>query len=82
MDDKPHGEGRLAYISGDVYEGQWVRERAEGFGRFTRRDGSCYEGQWLKDLQHGYGVETWPDGSRASEAVMGPAPNGIFNATR
>ncbi|WP_298615241.1 leucine-rich repeat protein [uncultured Odoribacter sp.] len=43
---KPHGEGKMIYVSGDIYEGTWVN----GFykqGKKSYVDGNIYEGEWL-----------------------------------
>ncbi len=63
-----NGKGRLIHVDGDVYEGDWVDNKAEGKGLFINfsekyGEGARYEGQWHNDQQNGKGTETWPDGS-------------------
>lgn len=36
MDDKPHGEGRMIYCNGDVYEGFWFFGKRSGYGVLTK----------------------------------------------
>ena len=32
MADKANGRGRLIHADGDVYEGEWLEDKAHGFG--------------------------------------------------
>jgi len=34
----------LIHADGDVYEGDWVNDKAEGYGKYTHLDGATYEG--------------------------------------
>ncbi len=36
LDDKAHGEGRMIYENGDVYEGFWFMGQRSGYGILTR----------------------------------------------
>jgi hypothetical protein len=36
MEDKPHGEGRMIYANGDVYEGFWFIGKRSGYGVLTK----------------------------------------------
>ncbi len=50
----------MTHANGDVYEGQWLDDRANGFGIFIDVNSDAkFEGYWLDDLQHGEGIETW-----------------------
>jgi hypothetical protein len=50
----------MTHSNGDVYEGAWLRDKANGFGVFIDVTSEAkYEGYWLEDLQHGEGIETW-----------------------
>jgi len=44
-----NGKGRLIHADGDVYEGEWVRDKAQGKGKYTHLDGATYQGEWLED---------------------------------
>jgi hypothetical protein len=41
--------GRLIHADGDVYEGDWLDDKAHGRGFYTHTDGSRYEGEWKDD---------------------------------
>jgi hypothetical protein len=64
--------GRFEYLSGAVYEGNWVasegRKYREGYGRMTvpskgELPGESYEGDWRQDQMEGFGTYHYPDGS-------------------
>jgi len=58
------GAGRYTWANGDVYEGQYVREKREGTGRLSRPgEGEEYVGAWLADQRHGRGRLTTADGT-------------------
>jgi len=44
-----NGKGRLIHADGDVYEGEWVRDKAQGKGKYTHLYGATYQGEWLED---------------------------------
>jgi hypothetical protein len=50
------GRGRIIHGEGDVYDGEWVNDKAHGRGTYLHMD--------REDKQHGFGVETWPDGGK------------------
>lgn len=39
-----NGKGRLIHCDGDVYEGDWVDNKAEGYGTYIHFYGAKYEG--------------------------------------
>ena len=43
------GEGRFVKLNGDVYEGQWLDDKANGQGTYVHADGSSYQGEWQED---------------------------------
>jgi len=46
-----NGRGRMTHANGDVYEGQWLDDRANGFGIFIDVISDAkFEGYWLDDL--------------------------------
>ena len=55
------GYGRLIHSDGDVYEGEWLNDKAHSRGKYLHRDGASYEGEWFEDKQHGMGLERWTD---------------------
>ena len=51
-----NGQGILKHENGDVYDGQWLYDRAHGFGSYVcKKDGEKYEGDWKLDVPHGNG---------------------------
>jgi hypothetical protein len=54
-DGRPDGEGRLAYRSGEVLEGRFVRGLLEGRGKRLDADGNRYEGEFRAGLADGTG---------------------------
>lgn len=53
----------MTHANGDVYEGEWVDDKAHGFGTFVDTEGAKYTGEWVNDMQHGYGEESWNKGT-------------------
>lgn len=49
-------KGRLIHADGDVYEGEWLDDKAHGCGIYTHTDGAKYEGYWKEDKQEGKGI--------------------------
>lgn len=60
--DKRHGNGKITFGNGDVYEGEWVNGKRCGNCKFTWKDGSVYEGECENDKQHGKGKITHTNG--------------------
>lgn len=53
-----HGQGRIVYDSGNVYDGQWEHDKRSGVGRFEYACGDVYEGEWSMGMYHGQGKYT------------------------
>ena len=65
MNDQAHGDGRIEYVDGNCYDGQWQYEMCTGIGTYYGSDGSVYKGQWYENYKHGAAEEeTYSDGSR------------------
>ena len=65
---RKHGKGTMSYPNGNVYTGDWVKNRMEGHGLYSYYQGEgmipdIYEGSLCSDLQHGEGTYTRGDGS-------------------
>ena len=43
------GKGTITYKNGDVYEGEWMKDKRNGAGKLTKADGSVQEGEWKED---------------------------------
>ena len=44
-----NGKGRLIHADGDVYEGNWLNDKAHGEGDYIHLDGAKYSGDWIED---------------------------------
>lgn len=57
-----HGFGTMTYISGNVYEGEWVEDKKSGHGVMTWSDRQeLYIGMWENDLANGEGEHIWTE---------------------
>ena len=52
---RAHGKGKMRYINGDRYDGQWVNSRREGQAQGNRRRARYVRGAWAKDMRNGAG---------------------------
>jgi len=43
---RPHGQGKLRYVDGNEYEGEFSNGNRVGHGKFTARTGWTLEGKW------------------------------------
>lgn len=57
-----NGYGRMKWVDGDVYEGQWKYDKLNGYGRYKWSDGDVYEGNFLNGKKHGKGTYKWTEG--------------------
>lgn len=48
------GKGRLVHADGDVYEGEWLNDKAHGKGVYIHRDGASYSGEWYEDIYRSF----------------------------
>ena len=58
-----HGEGKLVWLSGDMYEGTMENGFYSKYGKMTWFSGEVYEGEWKEDKKNGFGTLTWKDGT-------------------
>jgi hypothetical protein len=65
-----HGQGKLVYANGDVYEGSWELDVRSGEGTMQYADGSCYTGSWERDMACGQGKMTF---SPSAEMPLSPS---------
>jgi len=42
-----HGKGKLSWVDGSLYEGEWKNDMSNGKGRLIHSDGDVYEGEWV-----------------------------------
>lgn len=68
----PHGLGKMDYVSGDSYDGEWADGYYQGLGIYKWKDGQIYNGEYSKGIRNGEGTlyftkdvyftGTWKDG--------------------
>lgn len=68
--NQAHGHGRVEYVSGDVYDGQFVSGQRCGTGKWSNHNGETYEGEWANNAYHGFGT---------LHSVQGEEYKGQFN---
>lgn len=54
-----HGQGRMTWANGDVYDGQWKNDQRHCFGVAKFADLGEYSGEFKNDLKHGMGKFKW-----------------------
>ena len=47
MDGRCCGKGKLIHADGDIYEGDWLDDKAHGIGVYLHINGARYEGAVL-----------------------------------
>lgn len=63
-DGVPDGTGRMEYITGEIYEGDWLAGEICGKGRFFSIEGEQYEGEFQNNVIQGTGIKLYVDGSK------------------
>ena len=53
--NEKHGQGKMTWKSGDVYEGEWKDDEEHGKGKYTWTSGKVYEGEWKDGEEDGQG---------------------------
>ena len=53
LNGKRHGQGKMIYTTGDIYNGNWNEDKRDGFGKMRYANGSYYEGEWKNNFKHG-----------------------------
>ena len=56
------GRGTMVYVSGSMYEGQWLAGKRHGQGKYTDATGDVYEGEYMKDEKQGQGKFSFATG--------------------
>ena len=57
-----HGSGKMTFVSGAVYEGQWQYDKSSGYGTLKFPDGTIQQGTWKEGSLDGCVIFTWPHG--------------------
>lgn len=63
MADKMNGYGKLPFSNGDIYEGEFVNNKACGEGKMVNKSGEAYEGGFFNNLRQGRGKEFMKNGN-------------------
>ena len=61
--NKREGVGKISYIDGSYYRGDFVKEKMHGRGIYIGVDGSQYDGEWEENMRQGVGTLLGADGS-------------------
>ena len=59
---KPHGRGRMTYLNGDEYIGNFINGIKSGYGIFYKNDTFTYRGNFEDDEMNGFGTKEFLDG--------------------
>ena len=51
-----HGIGAAKDAGGNIYKGQWFKNKKLGVGIEHYLDGSCYKGYYANGVKHGFGL--------------------------
>lgn len=55
-----HGKGKMAYVSGNYYDGDWKYDKKNGYGEmYWLTTNEIYKGFWEENLQNGFGTHIW-----------------------
>ena len=52
---KRHGKGKMTYLDGSFYKGEWKNDQRHGKGKMVYANGGSYDGDWKDDKMHGEG---------------------------
>jgi hypothetical protein len=55
------GNGRVTWLDGSEYVGEFRANMRNGTGRYSRKDGYTYDGDWVNDMMQGKGTVTTPN---------------------
>jgi len=58
----PHGEGKMVYPNGSMYQGKWKNGCREGKGKMFYASSDMYQGQWVDGRRSGQGKMVWNNG--------------------
>ena len=60
--NEKHGQGKMTWTNGDVYEGEWKDDEEHGKGKYTWTSGKVYEGEWKDGEEDGQGKMIYANG--------------------
>ena len=50
------GYGKITYLNGESYEGEWKNDAYFGFGIYSWPNGDKYIGEWVNNIREGIGI--------------------------
>ena len=50
-----HGRGKIEYLDGRIYDGEWHENKMHGNGLMVYPSGDSYEGEFVDDKANGFG---------------------------
>ena len=50
MDGKANGRGKMTYVGGNVYDGEWKDDKRNGQGKLICSNGNVYDGEWKNEI--------------------------------
>ena len=50
----------MIHANGDIYEGEFLEDKANGYGNCVHVNGVIYKGYWKEDMYNGKGNEVLP----------------------
>jgi len=53
------GYGKMLYLNGNIYQGNWKRNYLDGNGKMNFSNGDVYSGEWLKSSMEGIGTRLY-----------------------
>ena len=59
---KGRGRGKMTYLDGSVYDGEFVDDACDGQGTAVYPDGNVFEGAWKQNTKHGHGLLKFANG--------------------
>lgn len=71
----PHGQGKMVWDNGNVYEGNWKDGLINGQGKMVWNNGDLYEGNWKDGQYNGQGKVQWSNG----DVYEGEWQNGLYH---
>lgn len=73
---KRSGQGKMFYINGATYAGEWAVGLKQGYGTYNWSTGKSYSGYWDNDKKSGQGIITLPNGEKYSGEFSNDNYNG------
>ena len=52
-----YGQGKMTFVTGSTYEGQWQEGKRYGLGQHAQSDGQIYAGEFANGRAHGLGMQ-------------------------